>query len=182
MLANVRNNSNLFLESDKSVHCPSIYHLDLLFASSTNCFLYGQEQELLMFFGRLVVSSLLFLIMIKTIGGLNLQILVHCQLFLKVHCQLSPKYHHNTKSFNVSFVLLEVRDFLFQSWGKWKKMILFMLVLNNQGIDSLLLLTASRQYFGTYINCMLSMSPVPLSVFDWPTIQIPVSSKHSFLY
>ena len=28
------------------------------------------------------------------------------------------------------------------------------------------LLTASRQYFGTYINCMLSMSPVPLTVFE----------------
>ena len=35
------------------------------------------------------------------------------------------------------------------------------------------LLTASRQYFGTFINCMLSMSLVPLSVFD--------CSKHSFL-
>ena len=43
------------------------------------------------------------------------------------------------------------------------------------------LLTASRQYLGTYINCMLSIRPVPLSVFDWPTFQIPISSKHSFL-
>ena len=73
MLANVRNNSNLFLESDKSVHCPSIYHLDLDIHidthkdSSSSWFFFN-----FFIFARLVVFSLLFLIMIQTIGGLNL--------------------------------------------------------------------------------------------------------------
>ena len=42
-------------------------------------------------------------------------------------------------SFNVSFILLEFRDFLLGNLeGNGNKMIIFMLGLNDQGIDSLL--------------------------------------------